>query len=119
MLCRQSDEIKNKATDIINQGINNIDEGHSKIEVDEFNFDLEAYSGTQYGSSVSKLLDNVITKIKKNADHSITVTFGTTKTSKTDEIITIKKQLDRTLQYEVSLDYDSNGYINKVTIENY
>lgn len=118
-ISRQSDEIKNKATDIINQGINNIDEGHSKIEVDEFNFDLEAYSGTQYGSSVSRLLDNVITKIKKNADHSITVTFGTTTTSKTDEIITIKKQFDKTLQYEVSLDYDSNGYINKVTIENY
>ena len=118
-ISRQSDEIKNKATDIINQGINNIDEGHSKIEVDEFNFDLEAYSGTQYGSSVSKLLDNVITKIKKYAGHSITVTFGTTTTSKTDEIITIKKQFDKTLQYEVSLDYDSNGYINKVTIENY
>mgnify|MGYP004613517163 FL=1 len=66
---------------------------------------------------MSRLLDNVITKIKKNADHSITVTYGTT--TKADEITTFKKQFDRTSQYEVALDYDSNGYINKVTITNY
>ena len=112
---KQSDEIRDKAT----QGINTIDDGYNKMNVDDFNFDLETYSGTQYGSSVSRLLDNVITKIKKNADHSITVTYGTTTTSKADEITTLKKQFDRTSQYEVSLDYDSNGYINKVTITNY
>lgn len=116
---RQGDEIRNKANDIINQGINTIDDGYNKMNVDDFNFDLETYSGTQYGSSVSRLLDNVITKIKKNADHSITVTYGTTTTSKADEITALKKQFDRTSQYEVSLDYDSNGYVNKVTITNY
>ena len=89
------------------------------MNVDEFNFNLETYTGTQYGSSVSSLLDNVITKIKKNTDHSITVTYGTTITSNTDEIMNLKKQFDKKLQYEISLDYDSNGYINKVTIMNY
>lgn len=109
---KQGDEVRDKATNIINQGINN-------MNVDDFNFDIETYSGTQYGSTVSRLLDNVITKIKKNTNHPITVIYGITTTSKTDEITTLKKQFDRTTQYEVSLDYDSNGYINKVTITNY
>ena len=89
------------------------------MNVDDFNSDIESYSGTQYGSTISTLLDNIITKIKKNTDHSITVIYGNTTTSKADEITTLKKQFDKTMQYEVSLDYDSNGYINKVTIIDY
>ena len=80
---------------------------------------MEIYSGTSYGSQVFSLLDNVVTSIKKNADHLITVTYGAITTSNTDEITTLKKQLDSTSKYEVSFDYDSNGYINKVTITNY
>ena len=80
---------------------------------------MEIYSGTSYGSQVFSLLDNVVTSIKKNTDHLITVTYGAITTSNTDEITTLKKQLDSTSKYEVSFDYDSNGYINKVTITNY
>ena len=120
---KQGDEIIDKATNIINQGvnqgINNIDDGYNKMNVDDFNFDIETYSGTHYGSTVSRLLDNVITKIKKNNNHPITVIYGTTTTSKADEITILKKQFDRSKQYEVSLDYDSNGYINKITVTNY
>ena len=116
---KQSLEIRDKATNIINQSINAIDDGYNKMNVDDFNSDIESYSGTQYGSTISTLLDNIITKIKKNTDHSITVIYGNTTTSKADEITTLKKQFDKTMQYEVSLDYDSNGYINKVTITDY
>lgn len=116
---KQGDEIRDKATNIIDTSINNIDDGYNKMDIDDFNFDIETYKGTQYGSTVSNLLDNVITKIKKNANHSITVMYGETVTSKADEITTLKKQFDKTSQYEVSLDYDSNGYINKVTITDY
>lgn len=116
---KQGDEIRSKTTDIINQGINKTNDVYSKIDVEDFNIDLESYSGTQYGSSVSKLLDNVVTKIKKNTEHLITVTYDTTTTSKAEEITTLKKQFDVVSKYEVSLDYDSNGYINRVTITNY
>ncbi len=118
MIARTGKFIDKQADDIINQGTNTIDNSDSKINVNEFNFELETYNGTQYGLNVSRLLDNVITKIKKNTNHSITVTYGTTTTSNTNEITTLKKQIDETSQYEVSLDYDSNGYINKVTITN-
>lgn len=118
-ISKQSDEIRDKATNIIDRGINTIGEDNNKMDVDGFNFDIETYSGTQYGSTVLRLLDNIVTSIKKNADHPITVSYGSTTTSKTDEITTLKKQFNKAVQYEVSMDYDSNGYINKVTISNY
>lgn len=89
------------------------------MDVNDFNFGIESYNGTQYGSTVTSILDKVVTKIKKNSNHSITVTYNSTTTSKTDEIILLKKQFDLTTKYEVSMDYDSNGFINKITISNY
>ena len=65
------------------------------------------------------ILDNVVKKVKKNTDHKITVIYETTKTSKPDEITSLKKQFDENSQYEVSMDYDSKGYINKITISKY
>lgn len=109
---KQSDEIKENASNIIN-------EVSDKADVEDFNFNLESYSGTEYGSLVIKLLDKVIIKIKKNSNHTITVVYNDITTSNPDEITTLKKQFDSNIQYEVSMDYDSNGYINKITISNY
>ena len=116
---KEGDAIRDRADDIINRSIDTIDNGYNQMNADNFNDDIEDYSGTQYGSSVTDLLDTVVTTIKKNTDHSITVIYGTVNTSKAEEITTLKKQFDDASQYEVSLDYDSNGYINKVTITNY
>ena len=111
-ISKQSSDIIDRTNDIIYQGIKDTNAGN-------FNSDLESYVGTQYGLNVLNLLDKVVTKIKKNADHSIMVVYGTTTTTNTDEIVAIKKQLEDTSKYEISFDYDSNGYIYKVTIANY
>ena len=111
--------IKGATTNIINKSIDGVNEGYNKIQASNFNFYIEDYTGTQDGSDVVKLLDYVITNIQKYTDHSITVVYGTTITSKAEEIMTLKKQFDATSQYEVLLSYDSNGYVNKVTITNY
>ncbi len=116
---KQSEQIKDSATNIINNRIDKINEQQDKMDVNDFNFGIESYNGTQYGSTVTSILDKVVTKIKKNSNHSITVTYNSTTTSKTDEIILLKKQFDLTTKYEVSMDYDSNGFINKITISNY
>lgn len=52
------------------------------------------------------------------------VIYDSVKTSDPNEIINLKKQFDNgieneDLKYEVSLNYDSKGYINKVIITNY
>ena len=118
-ISKQSDEIKNKANDIIDQSFNEINDSYNKKEIKSFNSNIESYNGTQEGSEVIQLLDNIIIKIKKNVSHSITVTYGNITTTNTSEIISLKKQFDEAQQYEVTMDYDSDGYINKVTILDY
>lgn len=109
-------DINNRATEIIDKSKDITNQENSSNEISSFNFGLEMYTGTKYGSQVSSLLDNVVTKLKKNTDHSISVVYGTTTTSSPDEIIKLKTNFDEWTEYEVSLDYDSNGFVNKVTI---
>lgn len=91
--------------------------GFSDVEKEVFNSSFEFYVGTKYGSSVSNLLDKVITNNKTDSGHMIVVVFGDMNTSKSDEIKDMKKDLQTFDQYEVLVDYDENGYANKVTIE--
>lgn len=119
-------KINNNADRILDDTTNFIDSvndtdhsGDSLYEISSFNGDLEIYKGTKYGTTVSILLDNVATKIKKNKDHPISVIYGSTTLSNADEIIALKKQFDNMTKYEISFDYDSDGFINTVTIANY
>ena len=88
-----------------------------KISKDSFNWDFETYVGTQYSNSIGYLLDDVITNNKKNKDYLITVIFKDTNTTDPETIKNIKKQFEEWHKYEVSLDYDEEGYVNKITIE--
>ena len=89
----------------------------SSINKKSFNATLEMYSGTESSSSVGNLLDNVVASNKTNKDHIITVIYKETTTTSEDEIVNVKHALDKLEEYEVSLDYDAQGYINKVTIK--
>ena len=88
----------------------------SKYDVASFNYDLELFTGTNSGMFVSNLLDNVITKNKKDKTHTITVIYGEVNTTNTDEIRQLKTNFEDSKNYEVSLDYGSDGFVNKVTI---
>ena len=89
----------------------------SEIEKKSFNSTLEMYAGTEYGSSVSWLIDKVITNNKTNSEHILTVVFEDVNSTDTEEIRNIKKSLDDWTKYEVILDYDENGFVYLITIE--
>ena len=91
----------------------------SKINTSSFNSDFEMYKGTEYGSSVSRLLDEVITNNKKNKDRLVKVVYEDTETTDPTEIKNLKKKFDTWDKLEVSLDYDDEGFIYLITIENY
>lgn len=116
---RQSDKLFNEVTNIIDKVDDSNNSGHSSYDISSFNNDLEIYQGTKYGSSVLQLLDNVVTKIKKNSTHPITVVYDKQTISNTNDIVSLKKEFDTTAKYEISFDYDSEGFINSVTIVNY
>ena len=99
-------------------------EQKEKSERDSFNRDFETWGGKQTDSGVEFQIDKIIKNNKKNSDHLVEVLFdGTSYGTDPNNIKTIKNSLktwtsDRKIQYyEISIDYDSNGYVNKVTIE--
>ena len=87
-----------------------------KGEKSSFNFDFETRVGTQNTSGVEFLLDDVNTNNKKNKDEIVTVTYNGKTTSDESEIIAIKYSLDSSKKYEVTCDYDEEGYIYNVNI---
>lgn len=102
--------------DKVNDAVNNNDH-FSEIEKKSFNSTFEMYAGTEYGNSVSWLIDKVITNNKTNSEHILTVVFGDVNSTDTEEIRNIKKSLDDWTEYEVILDYDENGFVYLITIE--
>lgn len=99
-------------------------EQKEKSERDSFNRDFETWGGKQTDSGVEFQIDKIIKNNKKNSDRLVEVLFdGTSYGTDPNNIKTIKNSLktwtsDRKIQYyEISIDYDSNGYVNKVTIE--
>ena len=98
-------------------------ENEKKREINSFNSDFEFYQGTEGGTSTSYQIDNVIKSNKKNADHLVEVIFdGVSYGTDPEKIKEIKNSLKnfngyKLQYYEISIDYDDNGYVNKITIE--
>lgn len=98
-------------------------ENEKKREINSFNSDFEFYQGTVGGTSTSNQIDNVIKSNKKNTNHLVEVIFdGVSYGTDPDKIKEIKDSLKdfngyKLQYYEISIDYDDNGYVNKITIE--
>lgn len=120
----ESNKHINKVNQQIQDAQNKIKEEQAQEEIDDFNRDFEIWVGTETENGTSLQIDKVIKNNKKNSSHLIEVVFdGTSYGTDPSSIQSIKNSLstwtaDNHLQhYEVSADYDSNGYINRVTIE--
>ena len=100
-----------------NAVVDDMDNFMSEFDITRFNSSFEMYMGTEYGSSVGRLLDEIITNNKKNEDNLVTVKFKETNTKDPEEIKNLKKQLDEWTKYEVSFEYDDDGLIYLATIE--
>ena len=113
------DKVKEKSDDFdkeFEEAKEKAKEASKEIEVKQFNGTIEMYSGTKYGNQVVNVIDEIITSNKKNPDHLITVTFNGQTSSDPETIRGYKSNLDSWTQYEVIMDYDENGYINKVEV---
>lgn len=100
-----------------------MEESDLKFDKNSFNSNYTFYSGTQPGQSVSMLIDNIINKNKTEKDHLVELTFDNTSYGTDSDNIKHTKNMIQTFSgyniqyYEVSIDYDDDGYVNKVTIE--
>lgn len=103
--------------DFSNDFENDKTEMEETISKSKFNLPFIYSSGTNLEVFVSNTLDDVITSNKTNKEMLITVVYGDIETTDTEKIKSIKKMLKEFTKYEVSVDYDDNGYVNKITIE--
>lgn len=108
--------IFDKAFDLAEQNMDSINETDNKIKIGQFNGALEIYSGTNMGVGVKSVLDTIITNNKKQ-ERKITVKYMETETQNEQEIRNIKQGIKSNSEYEVSFEYDEEGYIKEVTIE--
>lgn len=79
-----------------------------------FNFDFLHDNGTKSAFFLEDTLDDII-QSNKTHDRKIALVFEGKETTYEKEIIEIKHSLSGT--YEVSINYDDKGYINKVIVE--
>ena len=114
MINNQKEKQSNGFADNITDKIN---EGFSQITTKTFNSSFEMYNGTESSVSVKYLLDAVGMNNKKNSDHQIEIAYKDIITKDSEEIKNLKPNFTTSFDYEVSLDYDKDGFINKITIE--
>lgn len=120
---KEEQEIKDKIKEEQEKIEKEIEENVLKNKIDSFNQKFESWSGTQTKAGVNFLIDDSITNNQKNNEHLIEFVFdGSTYGTDPNSIRSIKNNLkdfnNYNIQYyEVILNYDSNGYVNKVAIE--
>lgn len=100
----------------INKAIIEKYEEISETDISIFNSALEIYNGTNMGGVITTVLDKIITSNKKE-DRKITVKYMEQETQNEEKIKNIKKEIQTFENYEVSFDYDADGFINRATIE--
>ena len=99
------------------------EEYHENFSKDSFNSTFEINQGTKSGMFAKSQVDNIIKTNKKDKEHLIEVIFdGTSYGTDPSNISNVKNNLrefngNKFQEYEISLDYDDKGYVNKVTIE--
>ena len=83
-------------------------------EKNHFNIQFYGSNGTNNSFLVKHTLDEII-ESNKTHDRKVTLVFNGTETTDESEIIEIKQSLEG--EYEVSLNYDEEGFINKIKVE--
>ena len=88
-----------------------------RFEILNFNAPFEIYTGSSMGASVITVLDKVVSSNKTN-DKKITVTYNQTQTQDEVKITEIKRSIEQFNNYSISYNYDEDGIINEIIIEN-
>lgn len=87
------------------------------FDVKSFNNSYEVDAGKRSGFFLTGTLDDIVTNNKKNKKHIITVVYKDITTTDEKQIKKIRDSLNTHDYYDVSLDYDEKGYVNKFSIE--
>ncbi len=91
------------------------DEQQEEFDVSSFNSKYEIKAGKKPKMFAETVIDDIALDNKKT-NHKITLVYNDKEYTDSKEITNIKNELTKS-EYEITLDYDKKGYINKITIE--
>ena len=86
-------------------------------EVRRFNSIYEIQTGTKIGISVKNLLDDVITNNKTKPERILTIVYKDVNTTDVEAIKNLKSRFSDWTDYEVSLNYNEEGFVYQIVIE--
>lgn len=106
-----------KSQDIFNEKFNDSREQFNEmVEKDSFNFQFNSAAGTKSGFLLKSTLDKVIKSNKTNS-RQVTLVYNGNSTTNENEIIEIKHELVERDDYEVSVNYDDDGYVFEIVVK--
>jgi len=88
-----------------------------KSKIRGFNSSYESFNGTEWGTRVKDLLEKVVINNKTNPDRILTIIYKDTTTSDVEQITNLKSNFDDWTDYEVSVNYNEEGYIYQIVIK--
>ena len=89
----------------------------SDFDINRFNAVYEMHNGSRFGMSVKSLIDEASTNNKKDKERQITIKYGDINTKEPEKMKEIKKDIEDMGDYEISLEYDEDGFVYMITIE--
>ncbi|MBP3707478.1 MAG: helix-turn-helix transcriptional regulator [Clostridia bacterium] len=110
-----SSNMNNEGNQTTTNNHNSDNNGISEVEIMQFNGFIEMRKGTQDKFFITGLLDEIISSNQKNPNRIVVLEYNETTTSDADEIRNIKYNL-ASGKYDVILEYDNVGFINKVIL---
>lgn len=110
-------KIENNVSNNTQNNVENRIENKVENNITPSEFNSGYHNGRTEGEDVEKDLSKVITSNKTNKSIKINVEYNGKATSNPEEIADIKKSIDLDSYYEITLDYDNDGYILKYKIE--
>lgn len=109
----QVETIQGKIMDKIQESKEESKKVENEWNKETFNNQFFGANGTNDAFFVKNTLDDIIQSNKTN-DKKITLVFDGREVTDESEIISVKQSLSG--DYEVSFDYDSDGYINRIIV---
>ena len=94
-----------------------VNKHQDEYEKNVHNMYFESRTGTKATIFVESILDEINKINKKNTGHNVTLVYNNITTTDETEIKNLKHSLEEWGEYEVSIEYDENGYVNKVILE--
>ncbi len=80
-------------------------------------FNMKYSSGRKATVFVKSMLEDALNNNQTNQERKITVVYNDITTQDPGQIIEVEKQLKDFSEYDIMIDYDEEGFVNKITIK--